>query len=187
MEQMIQSLLSYARATRSERPDDSAADLNRVVSKTLSNLQRAVEESHALIEAAELPTVAVEEIAVQQLFQNLLSNAIKYRRTNVPPRIRISAEARENEWVVAVHDNGIGIEPAYVDKVFDAFTRVHKGPYRGTGLGLAICQRIVEHHGGRIWVESQPGVGSSFFFTLPARAADIHEMRASAGAFERHQ
>jgi signal transduction histidine kinase len=187
MQQMISHLLSYARATRSQQAEASAADLNQVVSRTLSDLRRAIEESHAVVEAAaDLPTVAVEEIAVQQVLRNLVSNAIKYRQKGVAPVIRITANRRNDEWIIAVQDNGIGIEPDYTEKVFDAFTRVHKGSYPGTGLGLAICHRIVQHHGGRIWVESQPGLGSTFFFTLPVIAEDSHEVRAGAGTIEPH-
>ena len=113
-----------------------------------------------------LPTVHAHEIRLVQLFQNLVGNAIKYRRAD-PPAIHVTAERRDADWLFSVRDNGIGIKPEYAQQFFGIFKRLHGNTYPGTGIGLAICQRIVEKYGGRIWVESTPGEGSVFCFTLP--------------------
>ncbi len=103
------------------------------------------------------------------LFQNLLSNAFKYRSSDRPPEVHISAMRQGDEWIISVHDNGIGFEPNQAQRIFGLFKRLHReNEYPGTGLGLAICRRIVERYGGKIWAESEPGVGSTFFFSLPA-------------------
>jgi len=114
-----------------------------------------------------LPTVAHDKLLLVQLFQNLIGNAIKFQ-VEAPPRIHVSAEQKGGEWVLAVRDNGIGIDPQYAERIFTIFQRLHTNEeYAGTGIGLAICKKIVERRGGRIWVESQPGSGSTFYFTIP--------------------
>jgi signal transduction histidine kinase len=116
-----------------------------------------------------LPVIVGDGAQLAQLFQNLIANAIKFRRGQ-PPHIRIDAQADGKAWRFSVQDNGIGIAPEYFDRIFVMFQRLHtRGAYPGTGIGLALCKRIVEHHGGRIWVESEPGKGSTFKFTLPMR------------------
>ncbi len=133
----------------------------------IDNLREIIDDSNAEISRDELPDVKGDETQLIQLFQNLIANAIKFRKNDAPPRIRISAERRGGEWVIGVHDNGIGIEPRFYDRIFVIFQRLHESDkYPGTGLGLALCKKIVERHGGRIWVESRFGEGSSFYFTM---------------------
>jgi light-regulated signal transduction histidine kinase (bacteriophytochrome) len=169
MDRLIHDLLEYARATQGGDPAVEPVDCNVVLEKALANLHGAIEESGAKIVRGHLPSLCIEEIRMQQLLQNLVGNAIKYRRPGEVPRVRIAAQQRDKEWLFLVEDNGIGIEPEQQQTVFGAFKRLHKGGYTGTGLGLAICQRIVEHYGGRIWVESASNGGSVFYFTFPSR------------------
>ena len=169
MQQLIEDLLAYARVSRAGDETHAPVDLGNVVENVLGNLQALIEETQGVVVTSALPCVQVEEIRVQQLFQNLIGNALKYRRPGEAPRVEIGAERRGGEWYFAVSDNGTGIEAQFRTRVFDAFERFHTGPDAGTGLGLAICKRIVEGFGGRIWVESEPGTGSTFRFTLPAK------------------
>jgi light-regulated signal transduction histidine kinase (bacteriophytochrome) len=139
-----------------------------VFAEALARLELAVGRAGATVTAGPLPRVVAEPTELLQVFQNLVSNALKFRRDEAP-RVGVSAERSGSEWVIAVADNGIGIEPDYFDRVFVVFQRLHPpATYPGTGIGLAICKKIVERHGGRIWVESAPGRGSTFFFSLPA-------------------
>ena len=134
--------------------------------EAISNLQIAIKESGAIITYETLPQVKGDLTQLVQLFQNLLSNAIKFRGPE-PPRIHVSACREEREWIFVVRDNGIGIDPKFANRIFVIFQRLHnRGSYPGTGIGLAICKRIVQRHGGRIWVESEPGKGATFYFTL---------------------
>lgn len=134
----------------------------------LSDMQLAIDESKATVERSPLPTVRADSRQLVQLFSNILGNAIKFSGDS-PPRIEISAERQGRFWAFNVHDHGIGIEPQYYERIFVIFQRLHgRGEYPGTGIGLAICKKIVERHGGSIWVESEPGKGSTFSFTLPA-------------------
>jgi signal transduction histidine kinase len=166
MQMLIDGLLTYARVG----PQDAAftpTDCTVVLTQVLANLKVALEESGAVVTHAPLPTVLADPTQLLQLFQNLLSNALKFRAA-APSTVHISAERQEDTWRFAVRDNGIGIEPQYVGRIFAIFQRLHtRSRYPGTGIGLALCKKIVERHGGRIWVESVLGQGATFFFTLP--------------------
>jgi PAS domain S-box-containing protein len=165
MEMLLKDLLTYSQTGSSAEGPAETVDFTDVIRKVLLNLQASVEQSGALITWDAIPAVHAHEIRLVQLLQNLVGNAIKYRGEDAP-RIHISAEWQEPEWVLSVQDNGIGIAPEYAQQIFKIFKRLHGQDYPGTGIGLAICQRIVETYGGRIWVESN-GKGSRFHFTLP--------------------
>ncbi|MGB5757524.1 MAG: ATP-binding protein [Acidimicrobiales bacterium] len=166
MEQLIQGLLSYSRLDRSGRPPRDPVDLRSITEELIDQMAVQLGEAHAKIEVAPLPTVAGDEMQLRQLLQNLLENAVKYRRDGEPLEIRMSAEAVDDQWLITIGDNGIGIDVGQRDRVFELFRRAHPGS-EGMGLGLAICQRIVERHGGDIWVAAGPNGGSVFSFTIP--------------------
>jgi signal transduction histidine kinase len=168
MQALIHDLLAYSRIdSRSLRFE--LVDCSAVLRSVLANLEVAVKESGAVVTQGALPGVMANRLQLAQLFQNLLSNAVKFRGEQ-PPDIHVGAEYQAGEWRFAVRDNGIGIAPPYHERIFAVFQRLHtRREYAGTGIGLAICKKIVEHHGGRIWVESEPAKGASFFFTLPDR------------------
>lgn len=167
MSELVKDLLSYLEVSSARTQSALRSPVDAAIRKAVSNLQASVHSSNATVLYDELPSVAVEAVHLQQLFQNLISNAIKYRSAEIP-QIRISAQEDNGYWRFSVKDNGIGISPQYSNFVFRLFKRLHgQSEYPGTGVGLAICQKIVERHGGRIWVESQPGQGSDFRFTLP--------------------
>jgi signal transduction histidine kinase len=172
MREMIQSLLSYARAWR-EPLTVEPAPLNPLVEQALLHLKVAIESTGARINVGALPTLPVNSHRVVQLFQNLIGNSLKYR-SEATPEIHIEAERKDGEWLFSVRDNGIGIDPQYSQQVFGIFQRLNpdREKFPGTGIGLAICQKIVERHGGRIWVRSARGKGATFFFTLSERQAD---------------
>lgn len=165
MEMLLKDLLTYSQTGSSTEGPAETVDFIDVIRKVLLNLQASVEQSGAMITWDTIPAVHAHEIRLVQLLQNLVGNAIKYRGED-PPRIHISAQWQEPDWVLSVKDNGIGIAPEYAQQIFKIFKRLHGQDYPGTGIGLAICQRIVETYGGRIWVESS-GKGSCFYFTLP--------------------
>jgi light-regulated signal transduction histidine kinase (bacteriophytochrome) len=166
MEMLLKDLLAYSQVGSVGEGPAAPVPCTEVLSKVLFNLKAAVEQSGAEITWNGLPTVHAHEIRMVQLFQNLVSNAIKYRQPQ-PPRIHVKAERRREDWLFSVQDNGIGIKPEYAQQIFGIFKRLHGNKYPGTGIGLAICQRIVESYGGRIWAESTPGAGSTFYLTLP--------------------
>ena len=166
MQAQIRDLLAFARVTTTGRSLE-ATDAGAVVREVLRDLTGTIEASGARVEVAPLPTVMADPAQLEQVFANLIGNAIKYRRPGVSPAIQISAERESSFWRFAVGDNGIGIEPEHHDRIFEMFRRLHtQDEYEGTGIGLAIVKRIVERHGGRIRVESTPGEGSTFSFTM---------------------
>jgi chemotaxis family two-component system sensor kinase Cph1 len=170
MQTLVQDLLTFSRVGRNRERAEIASDA--AVREALQNLQAALQESAAVVQHEGLPTVSADRTQLAQLFQNLIGNAIKFRGDKAPI-INVSAEKISAEWVFSVSDNGIGIGAEYVEAIFVIFQRLHtRAEYPGNGVGLAICKKIVEQHGGRIWVESKAGEGASFKFTLPATSAD---------------
>jgi PAS domain S-box-containing protein len=171
MQKLIHDLLAYSRVGTRGRPFKTV-DLNKLIKRVLENLHLVIEETFAEVSHDDLPSLPADETQLLQLFQNLIENGIKFRRAE-PPRIHIGVEKDENGWRFSIRDNGIGIEPEYFERIFVIFQRLHsRQKYAGTGIGLAICKRIVERHGGKIWVESEPGKGSVFRFTMPDRTPD---------------
>ena len=171
MKQLIEDLLAYSRVgTRSREFHEVATDA--ALRRALLNLKSAIDEAGASVSYEGLPTLEADEVQLAQLFQNLIGNALKFRSASVP-RISIFSKEKDTEWEFGVRDNGIGIEPQYFERIFMVFQRLHnKGDYPGTGIGLAICKKVVERHGGRIWVESQPEQGTTFYFTLPKKQGE---------------
>ncbi|MGE5351826.1 MAG: response regulator [Syntrophothermus sp.] len=168
MQELIKDLLSYSRLSNIQNKLESV-DLNEVCTDAIANLKSAIEESDAQIKTETLPSVKGVRAQMLQLFQNLISNAIKYRSPERTPVIEVGYEQKANKFVFFVKDNGIGIEKDYFDRIFIIFQRLHdRGSYPGTGIGLTICKKIVERHGGRMWVESEVDKGSAFFFSLPS-------------------
>jgi len=171
MQGLINDLLAYSRVGRRGKPFEPA-DLNDICSRALANLQTAIDESGVTITVDQLPRLVVDQTQMGQLFQNLVGNAVKFRG-EAAPKVRVACRREEDTWHFVVADNGIGIDPQYLERIFVIFQRLHgKAEYPGTGIGLAICKKIVERHGGRIWVESEPGKGSRFHFTIPQRGGN---------------
>jgi light-regulated signal transduction histidine kinase (bacteriophytochrome) len=167
LSQLADGLLSYSRVSTAETISFDRVSLTGVLAGVLLKLDQNIRESDASIEFGELPDVFGEEQALERLFNELIANALLYR-SEQRPQVNIAAREDGEFWLFAVSDNGIGIEPAYHDRIFGLFKRLHSRSIPGTGLGLAICRRIVERHGGKMWVESQAGQGTTFRFTLPA-------------------
>ncbi len=166
MQRLINDLLAYSRVD-SEGKDFAPANCEKVFDRTIVNLKKVIEESDAAVSHDPLPTVMADESQLIQLFQHLIGNAIKFREDE-PPGVHVSVEKRENEWLFSVQDNGIGIDPEHFERIFMIFQRLNsEAKYRGAGIGLSISRKIVERHGGRIWVNSEPGKGSTFYFTIP--------------------
>jgi len=168
MEALVQDLLAYTKAASIADEVPEPVDAEKALQAALSNLAEAIRQSDVQMNFGKLPVVRMREVHLQQLFQNLIGNAIKYR-SQERPQLSISSERSDSSWLFSIRDNGIGISPEYKEKIFGLFKRLHgNDQYEGTGIGLAICQRIVDRYRGRIWVESEPGKGSTFFFTIPA-------------------
>jgi len=180
MKTLINDLLAYSRVGMRGKPFE-LTNCAEVLEVALSNLKVAIEESGATVTHDLLPVVIADSSQMTQVFQNLISNAIKFRGDK-PPLIHVSATQKDGDWLFTVRDNGIGIDPQYFDQIFVIFRRLHgRDEYAGTGIGLAVCKRIVERHGGRIWVESELGRGSTFCFTIPVKGVS-HEQHRKAQA-----
>ncbi len=167
MQGLIEALLLYSRVNTRGKPPQPT-DCEEVLKQTLNNLQVAIEEKDAEVTHDPLPGIMADDIQMVQLFQNLIGNGIKFQAEGQRPQVHISAEDQGGKWLFSFRDNGIGIDPEASERIFTIFQRLHaRGQYPGTGIGLSVCKRIVERHGGRIWVESEAGKGATFKFTLP--------------------
>jgi PAS domain S-box-containing protein len=174
MQEMIRALLRLSRVkTRGEA--FAPTDVEAVLARTLNTLRRSIKDAGAEVTHDPLPTLMADGAQLTQVLQNLITNGIKFCREDEPPRVHVSAQREGDEWVFSVADNGIGIDPEQADRLFQIFQRLHtRAEYEGLGIGLVLCRRIVERHGGRIWVESAPGQGATFYFTLPDRGKSAH-------------
>jgi PAS domain S-box-containing protein len=172
MQTLINDLLTYSRVG-SRGQDLELVDCEKILQNVLTNLQMAIKQSNAIITRTPLPHISADPSQLTQLFQNLISNSIKFRGED-PPRIHLEAQDIDGKWLFSLQDNGIGMEAQYLDRIFIIFQRLHsKTEYPGTGIGLAVCKKIVERHSGNLWVESQPGQGSIFYFTIPYATGDL--------------
>ena len=168
MKQLINDLLAYSRVGTRAKPF-ARIDCRDVFDRAVSNLTVAIREQGATVKAGPLPTIMGDAVQLTQLFQNLIGNALKFRGPE-SPLIEVAAASHCDGWLFSVRDNGIGIDSQFFERIFAVFQRLHrKEDYPGTGIGLAICRKIVERHGGRIWVESEWGKGATFYFTMPAK------------------
>lgn len=166
MQQLIEDLLAYSQVDISRSLE--VVDCDAILAQALENLQAAIAEKQAQVIASPLPQVNGKPAQLMQLFQNLIGNALKFTDPAVPPIVKICVQSLDEGWLFQIDDNGIGIEPQNYDRLFQLFVRLHPHDrYPGTGIGLATCKKIVENHRGQIWLESQPGNGTTFFFTLP--------------------
>jgi light-regulated signal transduction histidine kinase (bacteriophytochrome) len=174
---MLDDMVEYLSVT-SRTVASTEVDLNACLKQAMSNLRTVVEETHAQIRSPQLPASTGDQSQLVHVFQNLLSNAIKFRGTR-PPMVTITCEPHGSQWLLGVHDNGIGIPKEFTERIFELGRRLHtREEYPGSGIGLALCRRIVERHGGRIWAESQNGEGSTFYVLLPRGR---HEAGADSG------
>ncbi len=173
MQIMIQALLSYSRVgTRGKPPEPT--DCENILDQTMKNLQAAITEKNAEVTHDPLPTIMADGVQMVQLFQNLIGNGIKFQQEGQRPHVHISVEDTGADWMFSFSDNGIGIDPEFKERIFVIFQRLHgREKYPGTGIGLSVCKRIVERHGGTIWVESEPGKGATFKFAIPKHHEEI--------------
>ena len=173
MQNLINDLLSYSRVGTRGKPF-MPVDCSEVLYAATSNLEVAIREAGAVIDHDDLPQVIGDEGQLIQVFQNVIGNAVKFHGEE-PPRICIDAKLVGDEWVFSVKDNGIGIDPQFFERIFLVFQRLNGTDYPGTGIGLSIARKVVQRHGGRMWLESQPGQGSTFYFTVPIREKGDNE------------
>jgi light-regulated signal transduction histidine kinase (bacteriophytochrome) len=173
MQTLIRDLLSYYRVDARSRPFTPIPFVD-IANDAITLLDSSIHDSGAQVTWDPLPEIMGDRSQLVQLIQNLIGNGLNYRGEQ-PPRIHLSAERSGGEWIFSVRDNGIGIAPEYHEQIFEIFRRLHdQKEYPGTGIGLAVCRRVVNRHGGRIWVESEPGHGSTFCFTIPERTEATH-------------
>ena len=175
MHRLLRDLRTYTHASVLSKESVSAIDAEVVFERVLKTLQPIVDECAAKITASPLPAaIIIHEFELEQLFQNMIGNALRYRG-EATPKVHVEAALIADGWCFSIRDNGIGIHPEYTEQIFELFTRLHStSEYPGTGMGLAICKRIIDRLGGRIWVESEPGQGSTFFFVVPAARSAHH-------------
>jgi light-regulated signal transduction histidine kinase (bacteriophytochrome) len=173
MQTLIRDLLSYSHVDARSRPFAQASFLD-IVNDAMALLDSSIHDSGGQVTVGELPAIMCDRSQMVQLIQNLIGNGLTYH-SEKPPHIHISAERSGKEWIFSVRDNGIGIDPKHYEQIFEIFKRLHdQTEYPGTGIGLAVCRRVVERHGGRIWVKSDPGKGSTFYFTIPEGTEQIN-------------
>jgi len=167
MQQLINDLLTYSRVNTRGEPL-APMKLEDALQRAMQNLSYVREDSGGTITYDEMPTIVADELQMTQLFQNLIGNALKFHGKEAP-KVEVSAVRKDDNWIVSVRDNGIGIDPKYRDRIFELFQRLHtRDEYPGTGIGLTIAKKIVQRHGGKIWMDSEPGKGTTFCFTIPA-------------------
>jgi light-regulated signal transduction histidine kinase (bacteriophytochrome) len=172
MQQLVSDLLRYSRVSRGADESRQRVNCDQLVETVEVDLHEAIVAAGATVTHDRLPTLTGVRTELRQLFSNLVSNAVKFHGDE-PVHVHVGAQRSDSMWRFSVADNGIGIDPAQAERIFEVFKRLHtRGNYPGTGIGLAICKKVVEHHGGRIWVESKPGVGATFRFTLQADDSD---------------
>jgi light-regulated signal transduction histidine kinase (bacteriophytochrome) len=166
MSELVKDLLDYSLLGKEGKLN--IIDCNIIVGEVLSDMAHSLQGSHAIVNVDKLPTIKGYSTELRLLFQNLINNAITFRKKETPPEIKISVVSQQKEWIFSIEDNGIGINEKDKEKIFIIFKRLHRrDEYEGTGIGLAHCKKIVKLHGGKIWVESTPGAGSTFVFTIP--------------------
>jgi light-regulated signal transduction histidine kinase (bacteriophytochrome) len=176
MENLLRDLRTFTQVSTLGKDPTGDIDAGEILKKTLLNLQVALDDSGASVTSGPLPRVRMYKFQLEQIFQNLIGNAIRYRDAGQSPRVHVAAERRGEEWLFSIADNGIGIELQFQEQIFGMFKRLHSAAeYTGTGMGLAICQRAIERAGGRIWVESEPGKGSTFYFTIPCGKSALND------------
>jgi PAS domain S-box-containing protein len=183
MHALVEALLEYSRAGEVGDATLEPVPVDKVVSDVITNLQSAISETSADVSLGPLPVVTANPLHLTQVFENLIGNALKYR-SEKPPHILVTATEEARDWVFSVEDNGIGIPPEYQAQIFGIFKRLHGDEYPGTGIGLATCKKIVDRHGGTIWVESEPGKGSRFSFTLPRTTKHVPNVETSRASVD---
>lgn len=181
MQEMIQGLLHYS-SVGNGSIQLKEVDCNVLLRRAIENLKTSIEESLAQIKYEACPVIRGDEIQLTQVFQNLINNAIKFRKKEEPPTIQICAQEKDDQWFFSIKDNGIGVDPEYMQRIFDLFGKLHaRSEYAGSGIGLALCKRIIESHQGKIWVESEKGKGTTVCFVIPKSASAKEEAGRQAG------